>query len=47
MNVRQIKEPYVGIHIVNTETGEILTTISDTKKKKKVTSLRQNNVKVT
>lgn len=38
MNVRQIKEHYVGIHIVNTETGEIITTIPDTKKKKKVTS---------
>jgi len=36
--IRQIKEHYVATHIVDDETGEVLISIPDTKKKKKVTS---------
>lgn len=36
--IRKIREDYVALYIVDDETGEILTEIPDTRKKKKVTN---------
>lgn len=41
MRIREMTEPYVATHIIDEETGEILSSVTDTKKKKKVSSFNK------